>query len=107
MLYYNRKYLKPDDFIHQLKSASSRIGIKVDSPSYHEHSCKNADDHIYELGKIRGINQYVIIVIILSRNEKSFYRTIKNQLYTKYGVLCQVALLENLSKNLSYYTKIL
>ncbi len=63
--------------------------------------------NLEEIDKIRNLKDYSIIVIILSRNEKQFYKYIKNKVMSQYGIPSQVVLRENFSKNLSYFTNVL
>ena len=107
MLYNERNSNEAEKLISSLKACSRGVGIILEDPKKISHKCRREDDFLEELDYINNLLNYKIIVIILNRNEKTFYKEIKNKIMTKFGIASQVVLKENLSKNLSYFTNVL
>lgn len=108
ILYYSDKNNdEAKKLVNSFKSCSNGIGINVDNPKFVSHRWRRVEECLEGLDNIKKLNGYKIIVIILNKNEKSFYKEIKQKIMTKYGIASQVVLKENLSKNLSYFTNVL
>ena len=108
MLYYSDKNFEDaKKLVNSFKSCSKGIGILIDDPKFVSHRWKQEEECLEGLDNIKNLRAYQIIVIILNKNEKTFYKEIKNLLKSKYGIASQVVLKDNLSKNLSYFTNVL
>jgi hypothetical protein len=103
----NRNIEDAEKMITSFRTCGRGLGITVEDPKIIEHRCRREEDFLEEIDKIRNLKDYSIIVIILSRNEKQFYKYIKNKVMSQYGIPSQVVLRENFSKNLSYFTNVL
>ena len=70
-------------------------------------SSRSAEGFISEMENMNLNSELKLILIILDRFSDSYYKNIKKYLITKVGTPSQVMKVENLSKNLSYFTNLL
>ena len=84
MLYNERNSNEAEKLISSLKDCSRGVGIILEDPKKISHKCRRVDDFLEELDYINNLLNYKIIVIILNRNEKTFYKEIKNKIMTFY-----------------------
>jgi hypothetical protein len=103
----NRNIGDAEKIVTSFKTCGKGLGISVEDPKIFSHKCRSEDDYEEEIDRIKNLKHYSIIVIILNRNEKHYYKCIKNIITSKYGILSQVVIRENLIKNLSYFTNVL
>jgi len=90
-----------------LCKCSGRMGISLERPEIEKVSARSAEGVIGELRNMKLNNDLKMIVIILNRSSESHYKQIKYYLNTEVGTPSQVVKMENLSKNLSYFTNVL
>lgn len=108
LLFYNgRSRNDAQKMIQDFKTCCRGIGIKVDDPREIQHNCRYEEDFVNELNRIENIRSYSIIVIILSRGEKTLYKEIKKQITSNFGIPSQVVIRENFQKGLSYFTNVI
>ena len=107
MYYSDKNYHDAKKLVNSFKLCSKGIGIFVDDPKFFSYKWKREEECLEGLDNIKNLKAYQIIVIILNKYEKTFYKEIKNLLNSKYGIPSQVVLKENLYKNLSYFTNVL
>lgn len=108
LLFFNQSYSNDSQkFISSMQVCCKSFGITVEQPICHQHRCRNDKEIINEFSKISGLNEYMIIVVIISQREKGLYKSIKNALVTFYGLPSQVVQKEKFTKGLSYFSNVL
>jgi hypothetical protein len=94
--------------ISSFKICVTGIGVFLEDPKIISHKCRDCQEYLDEIDKIKNLKDYSIIVFILSWNEKQYYKYIKNKVMSQYCIPSQVLLKENLNKKkLSYFTNVL
>lgn len=95
--------------VNSLQRASGSLGVRVDNPKFFAHDGRNRDDwvdHIKSLN-FQSNREIKILLIVLDRFTQDYYGEIKRHLNSELGILSQVVKLENLSKNLSFFSNVL
>lgn len=90
-----------------LCKCSGRMGISIERPQIERVSARSVEGFINEMKNMKLNGELKILVIILNRFSESHYKQIKYYLNTEVGTPSQVVKMENLSKNLSYFTNVL
>ncbi len=96
-----------NQFFDSLSRCSARMGVIVERPIIEKITSRSVEGVINEMRNMRLNNELKIIVVLLSNFSQSHYNQIKTYLNTEVGTPSQVVKIENLSKNLSYFSNIL
>jgi hypothetical protein len=83
------------------------MGISIERPQIERVTSRSAEGVINEMRNMKLNGELKIVVIILNRFSETHYKQIKYYLNTEVGTPSQVVKMENLSKNLSYFTNVL
>ena len=83
------------------------LGIIVGDPIIETFQSQSKEGIISELSHFKLNNDLRMLLVILDRSLEKLYKDIKRYIYTEVGTPSQIIKVENLSKNLSYYTNVL
>jgi len=102
-----RNTASANQFFESLSRCSGRMGVTVERPIIETVSARSAEGVVNDLKNLKLNNELKILVILLNRQSESHYGQIKNYLNSEVGTPSQVVKIENLSRNLSYFTNVL